>query len=399
MRDPDFTLSAGPVSATPRVLAALGSPIVYHYDPAFIERFRATERKLADVFLTKNDVLLMQGEAVLGLEAAARGLVQPGTKALNLVQGIFGKYMGYWLKEYGAELHEVEVPYNDAVDPADVERYLDDNPGIELVTVVHSETPSGTVCDVSAIGPIVHARGALTLVDCVSSLGGIAFETDAWELDVCVAGAQKCLGGPPGMSLMTVSEAAWERIGANPAAPRASFLSMLDWKEQWIDGNKFPFTPSVSELYGVEASVDELLAEGLEASIERHERSAAACRAGVRAMGLELWPRSDEIAAACVTAIAVPEGLTDVQVRAHCRERYGVMISGGQGAGNLVRIGHMGTSARGLHPVVGLAALGRTLADLGAHVEIGAGVEAALAEVSQAKHAEWDNPAAYPVPS
>jgi pyridoxamine---pyruvate transaminase len=383
MRDPDFTLSAGPVTATPRVLAALGSPIVYHYDPAFIERFRATERKLADVFLTTNDVLLMQGEAVLGLEAAARGLVQPGTKVLNLVQGVFGKGMGYWLKDFGAELHELEVPYNDAVDPADVERYLDEHPGIELVTVVHSETPSGTVCDVSSIGPIARSRGALTLIDCVSSLGGIEFRTDDWELDVCVAGAQKCLGGPPGMSLITVSDAAWDRIRANPAAPRASFLSMLDWKEQWIDGDRFPFTPSVTELYGVEASVDELLDEGLEASIARHERSAAACRAGVRAMGLELWPRSDEVAAACVTAIAVPEGLTDVQVRAHCRERYGVMISGGQGAGNLVRIGHMATSARGLHPVVGLAALGRTLADLGVQVEIGAGVEAALAEVSE----------------
>jgi pyridoxamine--pyruvate transaminase len=383
MRDPDFTLSAGPVTATPRVLAALGSPIVYHYDPAFIERFRATERKLADVFLTTNDVLLMQGEAVLGLEAAARGLVQPGTKVLNLVQGVFGKGMGYWLKDFGAELHELEVPYNDAVDPADVERYLDEHPGIELVTVVHSETPSGTVCDVSSIGPIARSRSALTLIDCVSSLGGIEFRTDDWQLDVCVAGAQKCLGGPPGMSLITVSDAAWDRIRANPAAPRASFLSMLDWKEQWIDGDRFPFTPSVTELYGVEASVDELLDEGLEASIARHERSAAACRAGVRAMGLELWPRSDEVAAACVTAIAVPEGLTDVQVRAHCRERYGVMISGGQGAGNLVRIGHMATSARGLHPVVGLAALGRTLADLGVQVEIGAGVEAALAEVSE----------------
>jgi pyridoxamine--pyruvate transaminase len=387
MRDPDFTLSAGPVTATPGVLAALGSPIVYHYDPAFIERFRATERKLADVFLTKNDVLLMQGEAVLGLEAAARGLVQPGTKVLNLVQGVFGKGMGYWLKDFGAELHELEVPYNDAIDPADVEQYLDAHPGIELVTVVHSETPSGTVCDVSAIGPIARSRGALTLIDCVSSLGGIEFRTDEWQLDVCVAGAQTCRGGPPGMSLMTVGDAAWERIRANPAAPRASFLSMLDWKEQWIDGDKFPFTPSVTELYGIEASVDELLDEGLEASIARHERSAIACRAGARAMGLELWPRSDEVAAACVTAIAVPEGLTDVQVRGHCRERYGVMISGGQGAGNLVRIGHMGTSARGLHPVVGLAALGRTLADLGVQVEIGAGVEAALGEVSETKPA------------
>lgn len=387
MRDPDFTLSAGPVSASPRVLAALGSPLVYHYDPVFLDRFRQTERKLAQIFLTENDVLLMQGEAVLGLEAAARSLVRPGMPVLNLVQGVFGKGMGYWLKDFGAELHELEVPYNDAVEPADVERYLDEHPGIELVTVVHSETPSGTVCDVSAIGPIAHARGALTLIDCVSSLGGIPLKTDEWQLDICVAGAQKCLGGPPGMSLMTVGDAAWERIRANPSAPRASFLSMLDWKEQWIDGEKFPFTPSVSDLHGVEAACDELLEEGLEASIERHELSASACRAGVRAMGLELWPRSEAIAAACVTAITVPEGLTDTQVRAHCRERYGVMISSGQGAGNLVRIGHMGLSARSLHPVVGLAAVGRTLLDLGAHVEVGAGVEAALAALSQVQPA------------
>jgi pyridoxamine--pyruvate transaminase len=295
--------------------------------------------------------------------------------------------MGYWLKDFGAVLHEIEVPYTDAVDPADVERYLDEHPEIDLVTVVHSETPSGTVCDVSAIGPIARAHGAMTLIDCVSSLGGIPLETDEWQLDVCVAGPQKCLGGPPGMSLMTVSDAAWERIRSNPSAPRASFLSMLDWKEQWIDGEKFPFTPSVSDLHGVEAACDELLEEGLGASIERHELSAAACRAGVLAMGLELWPDREEISAACVTAIAVPDGLTDVQVRAHCRDRYGVMISGGQGAGNLVRIGHMGPSARSLHPVVGLAAVGQTLVDLGAQAQIGAGLEAALIELSQAKPA------------
>src|SRR5438309_3929868 len=184
MRDPDFTLSAGPVMASPRVLAALGSPITYHYDPAFLEAFRRTERKLAQIFQTTSDVLLMQGEAVLGLEAAARSLVRPGTPVLNLVQGIFGKGMGYWLKEFGAELHELEVPYNDAVDPADVERYLDEHPGIELVTVVHCDTSSGTVCDVSAIGPIARARGALTLIDRVSALGGIALESDAWQLHV-----------------------------------------------------------------------------------------------------------------------------------------------------------------------------------------------------------------------
>jgi pyridoxamine--pyruvate transaminase len=383
MRDPDFTLSAGPTMASSRVLAALGSPITYHYDPAFLEAFRRLEGKLRRIFQTENDILLMQGEAVLGLEAAARSLVRPGMAVLNLVSGVFGKGMGYWLKDFGAELHELEVPYNDSVDPGDVDRYLDRHPEIELVTVVHSETPSGTLNDVSAIGPIARAHGALTLVDCVSSLGGIPFKADEWQLDVCVAGPQKCLAGPPGMSLMAVSETAWERIRANPVAPRASFLSMLDWKEHWLEGGKFPFTPSVVDVHGVEAACDELLEEGLETSIARHERAARACRAGVRAMGLDLWPRSEAISAACVTAIAVPDGLTDTQVRDHCRERYGVMISAGQGAGNLVRIGHMGPAARSLYPIVGLAAVGRTMADLGVSVDLGAGMEAALEVLSE----------------
>jgi pyridoxamine--pyruvate transaminase len=382
MRDPAFTLAAGPTTAWPRVLAALGSPIVYHYDPAFQEAFRRTEKKLGELFRTKNDILLMQGEAILGLEAAARSLVRPGTPVLNLVQGVFGKGMGYWLKDFGAELHELEVAYNDAIEPAEVERYLDDHPEIDLVAVVHSETPSGTLTDVSAIGPIARAHGAIVLVDCVSSLGGIPLDVDAWELDLCVSGPQKCLGGPAGMSLMSVSDTAWERIIANPAAPRASFLSMLDWKEKWLDGDRFPFTPSVSDLFGVEAACDVTLEIGLQQSIAQHERAAAACRAGVRAMGLEPWPRRDEIIAACTTAIAVPDELNDLQVRTHCREHYGVMISGGQGAGNLVRIGHMGPTAWSVFPVAGLAAVGQTMADLGAHVDVGAGVEAAMAELS-----------------
>jgi pyridoxamine--pyruvate transaminase len=302
---------------------------------------------------------------------------------LNLVSGVFGKGMGYWLKDFGAELHELEVPYNDSVDPSDVEHYLGEHPEIDLLTVVHSETPSGTLHDLSAIGPIAHAHGVMTIVDCVSSLGGIEFRTDDWQVDIAVAAAQKCLGGPPGISLMSVNDAAWERMRANPSAPRASFLSMLDWKEQWIDGEKFPFTPSVVDMHGIEACCDELLEEGLEASIARHSLAAKACRAGVRAMELELWPRSEEVTADCVTAIAVPDGLTDTQVRGHCRERYGVMISSGQGAGNLVRIGHMGPTASSMFPVAGLAAVGRTFADLGVSVKLGDGLDAALEVLSQ----------------
>jgi pyridoxamine---pyruvate transaminase len=278
MQEPDFNLSAGPTQASARTLAALGSPITYHYDPAFIERFRATERKVASLFGTHADVILMQGEAVLGLEATARAVVRPGMACLNLVSGVFGKGMGYWLKDFGAELHEVEVPYNDAVDPADVEAALREHPEIELVTVVHSETPSGTLNPVAEIGPLVKEHGSLTLVDCVSSVGGMPFDPDEWRLDICVAGPQKCLAGPPGMSLISISSDAWALIERNPAAPRASFLSLLDWKEQWLEGGTFPYTPSVSDVHGVEAACDELLEEGLEESFARHELAAQACR-------------------------------------------------------------------------------------------------------------------------
>jgi pyridoxamine--pyruvate transaminase len=383
MRQPDFTLSAGPTTASPRILAALGSPITYHYDPAFLEEFRRTERKVAQLYGTKADIVLMQGEAVLGLEAAARAVVRPGMTCLNLVSGVFGKGFGYWLEAFGANLLELEVPYNDAVDAADVERQLREHPDVELVSVVHSETPSGTLNPVHEIGPIVKAHGAITIVDAVSSLGGIPVRPDEWQLDICVAAAQKCMSGPAGISLISVSADAWETIRKNPDAPRASYLSLLDWKEQWLEGGKFPYTPSVSDIHGIEAGCDELLEEGLDESFARHEHVARACRAGVQAMGLELWPRSDEICAACVTAVALPDELTDAEVRDHVRERYGVMLSGGQGAGNLVRIGHMGVTARSVYPIVGLSALGRGLADLGVPVQIGDGLEAALEVLAQ----------------
>lgn len=379
----DFTLSAGPTVASARTLAALGSPITYHYDPDFLELFRSTQAKVAELFATRNDIVLMQGEAIVGLEGAARSLVRPGMHVLNLVQGVFGKGMGYWLRDFGAELHEIEVPYNDAVAPERVAEYLDAHPEVELVTVVASETPSGTVSDVSRIGPICRERGVLTLVDTVSGVGSMEFLTDEWGLDVCVAGAQKSLGGPPGIALVSMSAAAWEAIGRNELAPRSSYLSLLDWKEKWLEGGAFPYTPSVSDMHGLASCLDEILEEGVDDAIARHAASAAVTRAGVRAMGLDLWPVSDDIAATCVTSVALPAELDDVEVRTLVRERYGVMLSSGQGAGNIVRIAHMGPTASGLFPIVGISALGRTLMDMGWKADVGAGVDAALAVLSE----------------
>ncbi len=387
MRPPDYTLTAGPTAASPRVLAALGSPITYDYDPVFLERFRRLERKLAELYVTSGDVVLMQGEAVLGLEAAARGLVRPGATAINLVSGVYGKWFGIWLERFGARLVEVEAPYDESVDPAELERMLGRHPEAELVAFVHSETPSGTVNPARELARVAKEHGALVIADVVSSLAGEELRVDDWGIDVCVAGPQKCLAGPSGMSLTTVSDAAWERMRSNPSAPRGSFLSLLDWKERWIEGGRvaFPYTPSVSDVYGVEAAVDEVLDIGLEASIALHHRAAAATRAGVKAMGLELWPKREEIAASCVTAVKTPAGVDTLGLLEHVRERYGVMLSPGYGElkEKLVRIGHMGPNARSLTPVVGLAALGRGLADLGVPVAAGEGIEAALALLAE----------------
>ena len=385
MRDPEFTLAAGPAGVSPRVLAALSQPVTHYYDPVFLERFRRAEAQVGRVFGTANEIILLQGEAVLGLEAAARSLVRPGLPVLNLVSGVYGAGMSLWLKSFGAQLHELSTRYDEVIDPEDVDAYLDAHPEIELLCVVHCETPSGTLNDCSRIGPIARAHGVLTLVDCVASLGGLPVDPDGWQLDVCVAAPQKCLGGPPGLSLLAVSPQAWAAIERNPLAPRDSFLSLLDWRDRWHGQGRFPYTPSVSNIYGLEAACEEFLEEGREAVFARHEMAARMCRAGAVAMGLGLWPAREAIMSPCVTAVAIPGDLDQAAVCEHVRTRYGVLISGSEGAGNLVRIGHMGPTASAFHPVVGLAALGRSLADLGASVRIGDGVEVALAVLAESR--------------
>jgi pyridoxamine--pyruvate transaminase len=383
MQPADLTLSAGPNDVFPEVRAAMGGPVLYHYDPVFKDRFRAAEAAVGRIFGSpSHEIVLMQGEAILGLEAAARALATRGTPCLNLVSGVFGKGFGMWLSAIGAELHEIEVPYDQSIDADAVAAYLDAHPHIKVVSVVHSETPSGTLNPVDRIGPMCRQRGVVTVVDAVSSYGGIELRPHEWQLDLVVAGPQKCLGGPPGMSLMAISREAWAAIDANPDAPRGSFLSITDWRDLWHGEGRFPFTPSVPDVLGVLAAAELLLATGTQTVLARHDRVARACRAGVRGMGLRMWPASEDIAAASVTSIRVPDGITDIQVRDHARERYGVQLSAGQNAGNIIRIGHMGATARPAYVIAGLAAVGQTLRDLGVPVALGEGLAAAMASLA-----------------
>jgi pyridoxamine--pyruvate transaminase len=379
---PMMTLAGGPVELTERTLRDQSRPVLYHYDPAFIEFYQRTCGLLQQVFQTRYDVVIMQGEAILGLEAAAAGLFSPGDKVLNLVSGVFGKWYQLFIEKYGGQAVELAVPYNEAIDPDEVRRALKQNPDIKFLSVVHSETPSATVNPVREIGQIAKEFGVITIVDTVSGLGGERLSPEAWGIDVAVAGPQKCLGGSPGLSLMAVSPAAWQAMEQKRPEPlRGTFLSILDWRDTWLDKRVFPYTPSVSLIYALESVLSQALAEGLEPFAARHASIARACRAGVKALGLELWAAREEIAGVAVTGVKLPEGIEDKQLRQHMRERYGVMISGGYGelAGRLVRLGHMGKAAHPTYLAAQLAVLERSLADLGRPVDFGAGVGAALA--------------------
>ena len=229
--EPVFTLTAGPTGATPDTLAALGRPVLYHYDPVFLEFYADTVALMRQAFGTEQTPVILHGEAVLGLEAAAASLIGRDDVVLNLVSGVFGKGYGWWARRYAKEVIEVEVPYDCEVPAENVRAALERRPDISVVAVVHCETPSGTMNDLDAIGPVVAGHGALLIVDAVSSFGGAPCDFAAWDADLVVVGPQKCLGGPPGLSLLHVSDAAWAHMAANPDAPRASMLSILDWKD------------------------------------------------------------------------------------------------------------------------------------------------------------------------
>jgi pyridoxamine--pyruvate transaminase len=385
-----MNLAAGPVEVPERTRRDLSKPVLYHYDPAFKEQFAHTSDLLKQVFRTNYDVVIMQGEAILGLEAAAASLIQPGDKVLNLVSGVFGKWFEFFIDKFGGETIELAVGYDDAIDPEDVRKALNANPGVKYLSVVHSETPSGTHNPVREIGNIAREFGVLTMVDTVSGLGSELLSPEEWGLDVAIAGPQKCLGGTPGLSLMSISPAAWEAMEQHPNPLRGSFLSILDWKDAWLENNRFPYTPSVSEMYALESTLTQTLEEGVERVAWRHQTIARACREGVKALGLELWPVREEIAAGCVTAVKMPEGLTDDQIRGTMRHRYGVMISPGYGDlnGKLFRLGHMGMAAHPTMLASQLAILERSLKDIGYPVQLGAGVGAAMDAIEG-----WDDAA------
>jgi pyridoxamine---pyruvate transaminase len=387
-KEPVVTLSAGPVAAYPRVLRGLSRPVQYDFDGYFQEFYERVTRKVAQALRCEQPALILHCEPAPGIEAAAASLIGPDDVVLNLASGVYGKGFGYWSARYHKEMIEIEVPYNEAIDPQQVRDAFRRRPDIKVVSVVHHDTPSGTLNPINEIGRIVRDHDALLLVDAVSSFAGMDVHPGDCAADIFITGPGKCLGGPPGLTIVAVSDGAWKHIEANPKAPRASILSFLDWKEAWRKDRPFPFTPSVSEVNGLDAAIDQYLDEGAEQVWRRHALTARACRAGIKAMGLALWPAREEIASPTTTAVRVPDGLKDTDILAAARQGYGVVFSSGRGEtlGKLLRIGHMGPVAEPIYAVIAVSALGGALRRLGKAVNVGAGVEATMAAIAEARN-------------
>ncbi|TIX55686.1 MAG: alanine--glyoxylate aminotransferase family protein, partial [Mesorhizobium sp.] len=260
--EPVITLTAGPVNAYPDVLRGLGRTVLYDYDPAFQLFYEGVVDKAQKAMRLSNRPVILHGEPVLGLEAAAASLITPDDVVLNLASGVYGKGFGYWAKRYSPQLLEIEVPYNEAIDPQAVAAMLEAHPEITIVSVCHHDTPSGTINPIDAIGALVSAHGAYLIVDAVSSFGGMKTHPEDCKADIYVTGPNKCLGAPPGLTMMGVSERAWAKMKANPLAPRASMLSIVDWEHAWSKDKPFPFTPSVAEMNGLDVALDLYLNEG-----------------------------------------------------------------------------------------------------------------------------------------
>jgi aspartate aminotransferase-like enzyme len=370
-----YLFTPGPTPVPPQVLAALAEPVLHHRAPDFRIVYERVLDRLRAVHRTSSDVLLFTCSGTAAFESAIVNLCSPRERVLAVSSGNFGERWASMARRFGCDVVELRYPWGATPSPADLAAKLAESGPVSLVFLVHSETSTGVVADVEALAAVAKEAGALVVVDAVSSLGAVALETDDWGLDVVVAGSQKALMTPPGLATVAVSPAAWERVGS-AALPRY----YLDWERTRAAQRQLDsaFTPAVSLVVALDVALGLLLDDGLDAAFERHVRLGRACRAGLKAMGLELFS-PDEDRSAVVTAARMPEGFRSSALTLALRDRHGITIAAGQGElkDAIFRIGHIGWFDE-FDIATAVAAVELVLTELGAPIERGLAATRAL---------------------
>lgn len=364
----------GPTPVPPEVVRAMGHTMVGHRSSEFSTLLADVLAGVRDLMQTSGDVAILAGTGTAGLETALLNLVQPADEVLSVSTGNFGDRFADIAARVGATVRTLSYDWGQAAQAADIERALAEQPHIKVVLVTHCETSTGVLNDVKAIAEVVHRHGGYLVVDAVSSFIGAPLHVDEWHVDVVVTGSQKALGLPPGLALVGVSERAAERMRQIPR--RTLYFDLVRYfKDAAADTT--PFTPAVSLVYGLQASLALLRKEGIQQAQHRHLLLRDMTRAGVRALGLPLLVAEEASASPTVTTVGLLDFDADA-VRKVMKSELHVAIAGGQKhlAGKIFRIGHMGYVDAGdiLHC---LAALETALARTGHAVPLGAGVAAA----------------------
>ncbi len=352
--------------------------------------YASIEDRSQEILGTDRSTFVFQGEAIVVLEAAARGLGRPGVAALNLVHGPYGGFFGQWLSEAGARVDDLTVPFDHAVAPDLVEDALDRLGTVDVISVVHAEAATGVKNDLATIAKMAKSRDALIVVDAVASVGAEPLPIDDWDLDIVVTAARKALAGPSGVSMVVVSPRGWRSLAAHPSPWRGSVLSLLDWRDLWVatDRTSFPFVPSHLETRALAASMDRVAREGMGRVIARHRAAGAATRAALVPLGLKAWARPSE-AASVATLVRPPAGgalalMTAIRASSPADQEL-VSLAPPPLANDAIRVNHTGLQASLPAVLSALEAMARGLRALGHDSDLGAAL--ALAdETWEASH-------------
>ena len=369
-------LGPGPSPVEDRVLEAMAAPVLGHLDPLFLRCMDDIQEMLRYVFETGNRVTVpISATGSAGMEAALVNIIEPGDEVIVCIHGVFGERMLDIIGRAGGKPVIVRAEWGHAIERKDIEAALDSsNP--RALAIVHAETSTGVLQDLTGLGALAHNKGALLVVDAVTSLGGHPVGVDRNEIDVCYSGTQKCLGAPPGLAPITFSERALERIRARKSKVQSWYLDMTMVEKYWGADRTYHHTAPISMNYALREALRIVCDEGLEARWRRHELNHRALVAGVEAMGLEMNV-APEHRLWSLNAVCVPEGVDDARVRGRLLNDSNIEIGGGLGPlkGKIWRIGLMGSGSSRDNVLLVLEALNRALNAEG--FSCGSGVEAA----------------------
>ena len=375
----------GPTMVPPRVLASMSRQIINpDLDPDFPEWLLETSQLLGKILRTKEEVLILPGEGMLALDAALNSVVKPNDKVLVLASGLFGHGFAEMVKDCKAEPIVVATEgYDEIITASQVEEALDKHKDISAITVIHCETPSGTLNPLEEIAKVCKKSDAILIVDAVSSIAGADVKTDDWGIDINLGASQKCFSAPPGIAFMSLSKKAIEEINNRESIP--TFYSDLSvWTKSWIANRSLPYTHSISNLYSFRESIDLVIEEGLENVLKRHQKISNAMIKAGESIGVEIYPKSKEYVSPTVTAYKTPKDIDGGKLISHLWKKYSVLIAGAWGpilSNKVLRLGNMGHGANPHFAMIALTALEKALIDLGYKAEIGTMVSTFMNEI------------------